>query len=188
MKQVSKKIFLWVGLSFFVLSACGESPLLHHETAKNAAEAETKNFNEKSNPGTGGDDCPLSFSHVGLCASLEWVQLADLRGNATADATGTDQEREFILRFWEKGKGNSQTGPYVDPSQKVSVKLWMPSMGHGSAPVKIDHHKSASRQDEIGVFDVTQVVFIMSGNWEIRIQLKQDQKMIDEAIHPIAIP
>ncbi len=47
----------------------------------------------------------------------------------------------------------------------VSVLLWMPSMGHGSAPVKLDKLGPAQ-------FRVTNVYFIMPGDWEIRLSLK----------------
>lgn len=54
------------------------------------------------------------------------------------------------------------------PKQDVAVSLWMPSMGHGSSPVKISI-------DANNVFRITEVYFIMPGDWQIVIQLKNKQ-------------
>lgn len=64
----------------------------------------------------------------------------------------------------------------------VAVKLWMPSMGHGSSPVKVE--KIAP-----GLFKVTQVYFIMSGDWEIRIQIKDKQtgQLIEQVVQALII-
>jgi nitrogen fixation protein FixH len=63
---------------------------------------------------------------------------------------------------------------------EVQVKLWMPGMNHGSSPVtveKISH----------GVYRATRVNFIMPGEWEIRIQILNEGRVIDELIQNIAI-
>ncbi len=50
----------------------------------------------------------------------------------------------------------------------LKVKLWMPSMGHGSSPVRID-------QIQPGILKIERVFFNMRGDWEIRFQTKTDQ-------------
>lgn len=56
------------------------------------------------------------------------------------------------------------------------VYLWMPSMGHGSSPVKVNRIST-------GIYEVTDVYFIMEGDWEIRIKLDNG----DEASFPYYI-
>ena len=48
-------------------------------------------------------------------------------------------------------------------------------MGHGSSPVKIAPGSVA------GVFSATEVFFVMPGEWEIWIQLKEGTKVFDQA-------
>lgn len=97
--------------------------------------------------------CPLNFSAAQLCASLHWSQ-----------GPQSPAESEFILKFWDS-KTSSENGPYKDPSQNITAVLWMPSMGHGSSPVKIE-------KIEPGVYRVRKVYFIMPGDWEVRLSLK----------------
>lgn len=52
----------------------------------------------------------------------------------------------------------------------------MPSMGHGSRPVKVEEVSGA-----IGVYDATNVIFIMGGPWEIWVQLKNGSEILDQA-------
>jgi hypothetical protein len=53
------------------------------------------------------------------------------------------------------------------------IFLWMPSMGHGSSPVTIN--KIAT-----GIYDVTDVYFIMDGDWQIKVQLKNGTSILEE--------
>lgn len=54
-----------------------------------------------------------------------------------------------------------------------SVFLWMSSMGHGSGPVTI-------KKLDTGIYDVSDVYFIMDGEWQIRIQLKNNETILEE--------
>jgi hypothetical protein len=54
-----------------------------------------------------------------------------------------------------------------------SIFLWMPSMGHGSSPVTISRLGA-------GIYEVTKVYFIMDGEWQIRIQLKDGANLLEE--------
>ena len=66
----------------------------------------------------------------------------------------------------------------VDLGGTLAVVLWMPSMGHGSSPVKVD-------KLDTGTYRAKNVFFTMGGSWEIRIQLKSGNDIADEAIIPI---
>lgn len=71
----------------------------------------------------------------------------------------TEEDSKFFLIF------SDNTTNFVDPiSIKVgSLRLWMPSMGHGSAPLKIQDLGG-------GIFQVTNVYFIMPGDWQIQLR------------------
>ena len=83
------------------------------------------------------------------------------------------------MRTWKNDSG-TMNGPYQDLEKDLHVFLWMPSMGHGSSPVKIQ--KVAD-----GEYDVTNVNFIMGGKWDLRIQLKEGNQVVDEVVVPLSI-
>ncbi len=62
-----------------------------------------------------------------------------------------------------------------DITDEFDVVLWMPSMGHGSSPVEI---KFINPRHAI----INEVYFIMSGLWEVKLQLKNSSRVIDETI------
>ncbi|MNL12420.1 hypothetical protein D3C87_1332870 [compost metagenome] len=82
----------------------------------------------------------------------------------------------FLLKFY------SANTPEValDPQAKVTVVLWMPSMGHGSSPVTVTPVAP-------GVYRATNVYFVMPGAWEIRIKLKNDNNETAEVVQVINI-
>jgi hypothetical protein len=105
--------------------------------------------------------CAFSFTGSISCAQLSWEK------NQTEDETGT-----FTLHF-----GNLDTAKNLllkDPAQILQVRLWMPSMGHGSSPLTVT--KSA-----VGVYEVTGVWFSMPGQWEIQIKLQDENGVVSES-------
>lgn len=142
------KAFLFCAL--ISLSACARPDYINPQQSAQ----ENNNANSQA--------CPLLFLTSNQCARIEWVQ-----GPKSPD------ESEFIVKFWDKNAGTEQ-GPFIDPVQSLSIVLWMPSMGHGSSPVKIE-----KLQD--GVFRVRKVYFIMPGDWEIRFIYKNQKLVIDQA-------
>lgn len=88
-----------------------------------------------------GGACSIQFA--GNCATLTWQNPPSSTGSSP-----------FTLQF---------QNPLT--TEQLSVVLWMPSMGHGSAPVTI----STSDQQ---TFQITDVYFIMPGDWEVRIYLQ----------------
>ncbi|WP_413581833.1 FixH family protein [Bdellovibrio sp. HCB288] len=117
------------------------------------------NESAQSNP---DEECALQLSLANLCAKLEWTL-----------GPQSPAESEFILKFWNKSDTVSG-GTLVDPEDTLSAILWMPSMGHGSSPVTIE-------KIETGVYRVRRVYFIMPGDWEVRIYLKNGSTVIDQA-------
>jgi hypothetical protein len=141
-----------------LLSGCGVSPLLNHVNADTLVRER-----EAVDPA-----CPLHFARTGYCASLTWETMPT-----------DDVEGEFTLRFWKPDRATA-SGPYADPAPTVAVKLWMPAMGHGSAPVTV------TRETE-GVYRATGASFVMPGEWEIQVQLKNGVQMLEQVVQGITI-
>lgn len=105
------------------------------------------------------DHCPIPFNQTDLCAKIIWKQ----------NPNSTDFS-EFELHF------NQEVA-----LENLSVILWMPSMGHGSSPVKIEALSSM-------VFRIYKVFFIMPGDWEIRISINQNPASPAQASLPLVVP
>lgn len=92
-------------------------------------------------------------------------------------APNDSEENFFTLQFHQAG---SLVPVAVD--QTIAVVLWMPSMGHGSSPVKIQ--KTAD-----GIYLVSKVYFIMPGDWEIRLQIKDKETLnvVEQIIQKLSI-
>lgn len=148
-----------------LLAVSCNSPLLNH---RDAPLTRNLNGNEKT-------ACTLALPKARLCASIEWTRMP------------TDSDKgEFTLRFWD-AEQSSESGPYVDPAQTVFVKLWMPSMGHGSSPVTTAPSKDAGGLAIPGVYSVTEVFFVMPGAWQVIVQLKQNGLVFDQAALDVEI-
>ena len=108
--------------------------------------------------------CDFEFKKQNLCASMAWTK-----------EPSSSRAGEFRLRFWDSSKG-TESGPYLKPRGTVFVKLWMPAMGHGSRPVTVTETPNAP-----GVYNATNVYFIMGGPWEVWTQLKDGSTIVDQA-------
>jgi len=156
-------------VAFSSLCFSCQSPIFDHTNAPAVGAKDPLSLSAAS------ADCALSFSKSELCASLSW------------DSPPVEgQDSPFTLRFWNS-KTSSKNGPYVDPSLTVFTKLWMPAMGHGSSPITTVHTKDPAGGDVTGIYHSTDVFFIMGGDWEVHVQLKQGQTVVEEAILPISI-
>lgn len=82
----------------------------------------------------------------------------------TAPVVG--QEALLVL----EGK-DAKTHKPAEINDQVDVVLWMPSMGHGSAPTQVERSLDADGNVLPGVFNVRNVYFIMGGEWEVRVTL-----------------
>ncbi|MFZ3230359.1 MAG: FixH family protein [Pseudobdellovibrio sp.] len=107
----------------------------------------------------------LYFPNQKIDVDLTWSELP-AEGKAN----------EFTLKFYLSENADLP----IALSQSVAVSLWMPSMGHGSSPVKIE--KIAD-----GLYKVTRIYFIMPGDWEIHLQLKENTNVIEQVIQNIRI-
>ncbi|MBI3554828.1 MAG: FixH family protein, partial [Deltaproteobacteria bacterium] len=69
----------------------------------------------------------------------------------------------------------------------VGVKLWMPAMGHGSSPVNVAHAVDQGGANVPGVFKATNVYFVMPGDWDVHVQLKNGSKVVEETVEKVTI-
>ena len=155
-------VFLPGVVLLLIASACGKSPLLNHA---NAADTAASGLTTPA-PAT----CPLSFPRAGLCASLSW-----------SSGPNAEAMNSFVLRFWSASSATAN-GPFSNPAKSVFVKLWMPSMGHGSSPVTVTHKQDATHTNLTGQFEATNVYFVMPGAWDIHIQLRDGTTVSEEAV------
>nr|WP_295906238.1 FixH family protein [uncultured Bdellovibrio sp.] len=112
-----------------------------------------------NNPAT-ANSCAGEFKTAHLCAILTWTK--------TPNST---EVQEFVLEL----QGD------VTVADDLAIILWMPSMGHGSAPVKVE--KISATQ-----YRVTNVYFIMPGDWEVRLTLKKSGQVLDQLFIPMMVP
>ena len=105
--------------------------------------------------------CALHFAKAGLCGTLVWNKAAN---DSVTGELGLSFVREDSLLV-------------VDPAATPFVYLWMPSMGHGSSPIK-------TTRTDVGTFNSSGVFFVMPGNWDIHVQLKSGNQVVDEVTVP----
>lgn len=143
-----------------LLTSCLSSPVLNHDEAEDTSRG-------RGHSQTAQQGCQFDFEKLGFCASMDWIK------KATNEVVGS-----FSFRFWKKAAGSS-SGPYETPKTggidlHIEVELWMPSMGHPSAPVTVTQQTDNDGNLLDGQFLATNVFFIMPEDWEIRIKVKDD--------------
>ena len=129
----------------------------------NYAEARRNQLNK-----TQGSICTLKFTQAQMCMTWTWLAAP------TADNDGVME-----LRFASPLSAGEAALP-ADPPFAPFVYLWMPDMGHGSSPVRMEHVGT-------GIYRATNVFFSMPGLWEIHFQLRDGKKVIDEAVERVRI-
>lgn len=92
----------------------------------------------------GSDARPCAQMIANICTDIIWSQGPSSQG-----------ESRFDIKFESE----------LPKSVALEVILWMPSMNHGSAPVTVKRTSDSS-------FEATKIFFIMPGDWEVRIVLK----------------
>jgi hypothetical protein len=126
---------------------------------------EEKSGTPRSVEKAAGMDCSLQFSNLDLCLSFQWIE------TPTLDRPGRLQARIF------RADPADAFPLLVQPEAALKVSLWMDSMGHGSAPVQVEN-------TGIGTYLVSDMYFIMPGDWKIRFELMQGERPIDEIVVP----
>lgn len=109
--------------------------------------------------------CDFLFKSEDLCMEVKWEVLPPARSNGTLVLTFTDAKDPSRL---------------VTPKSTPQVVLWMSSMGHGSKPTTLNYV-------DVGQFRSTDVFFVMGGPWDVKYQLKDGNKVVEELVQKIKI-
>lgn len=143
---------------FLGMAACAQ-PRYESSPAGGTREGESKQ---------GAYDCSVRFKSSGLCVEWWWEK-------KPADGEfGSVLFKVFRLSSVDRAPIETDL-PYLP-----SFILWMPSMGHGSSPTQVS-------RVETGTYRASQIFFPMPGAWEMRILLKQGDRVDDEAVVPVEI-
>ena len=105
-------------------------------------------------PALAAEITPLSFQGGALVAHAAWE-------------TGPRSPQESVLRLeWRTGAG------VPADAGEVRVALFMPDMGHGSAPTRVEAVSDGAGRRLPGVVRVRNMYFTMGGLWEVRVTLR----------------
>lgn len=135
-------------LFFFLLFSCGDSPFLEDDI-KEEGFIGTRSLNTK-----------LSFEN-GLRINPFW-------------AVGPEVASESKITFLLLDKDERPVTQNLD----IRVKLWMPTMGHGSFPVQVTNLGH-------GLYQASDVFFTMPGYWDIHFQIFEEGRMKSEIKWPL---
>lgn len=98
------------------------------------------------------------------------THLTFMGGKVHAHVTWTQGPRvgeESVMHVeWKDGATHT---PIDVPA--FSVSLFMPSMGHGSAPTQVQRVLGSDGKPLAGVYDVRNVYFLMGGDWDVNVVL-----------------
>jgi hypothetical protein len=100
--------------------------------------------------------CHATFNESGHCVLIQWEK------HPTETEFGS-----FIFTVRQMTSESTvlpstlADHPY---SEDLAIILWMPSMGHGSSPVKVERLAK-------GLYRANRVFFNMKGDWEIRFEV-----------------
>ena len=75
-------------------------------------------------------------------------------------------ESKILLTIQDK------SGKLFDPPE-INFQIWMPTMGHGSSPVKVEHLSQ-------GIYSISDIYFIMEGYWELQVEDNNTFKSIGD--------
>lgn len=151
--MMSRLVFV---LSALALTACAE-PRYTDPTPQIVNRSATANA-----------DCSIQFGTSRTCLSWTWEKLP------TENETGS-----LIFKTYRPNTFD-QTAVAQDLEGQVGLVLWMPSMGHGSTPARV-------QRLDTGTYRATNVHFVMPGDWEFRFQVKDGNNLTDEAVVSLSI-
>jgi hypothetical protein len=75
----------------------------------------------------------------------------------------------------------SQQAIALNGQDKIAVSLWMPDMGHGSAPTQIQPLPA------VGAYAVSNLYFTMDGLWQVRVQLKSATSEVETQLFEVVL-
>lgn len=139
-----KATFLMITLSF-LLAGCGDSPFLDDSKSDNQAQKNIEDLQAK-----------LFFKKNNLRLDFYWSQAPVI----------ADESKILLILV-------NELGTPADPEGKLSSKIWMPSMGHGSYPISVTRLRT-------GVYELSEIFFTMEGYWDIHFQIYKAGELSEE--------
>lgn len=115
------------------------------------------------------DACALTLPSLNVCVQVDWQQGPTDKGASSMQ-----------MRFVGPIDDSNPVDP-VDAPALPFVKLWMPDMDHGS------HVQAKVERIGPGLYQVSNLVFTMDGAWEVRIQLLDGDRVVEETILRVKI-
>lgn len=114
------------------------------------------------------ETCEVALEDLGLCVLWKWEEVP------TSSKAG-----QLIFKVARPNELDGSPLPVEIPFD-VALVLWMPDMGHGSTPTRVE-------RVDVGSYRATDVFFVMPGEWDLRFQLKEEGDLRDEAIAKVSI-
>ena len=112
--------------------------------------------------------CSAKLGISGYCVDWYWEV------KPTAKTQGSLIFKTFRLNVFD------QSAVAIDTITVPELILWMPGMGHGSTPTRVERL-------DVGTYRASQVFFVMPGQWELQFQVKSENKIIDQLNVAISI-
>jgi len=119
--------------------------------------------------------CELTFEKLKLCGQIKWIT------PPKRVEMPTEKDRAEAVLSFENKDHTPLTGEFP---YEVHVKLFMPSMGHGSLPTQVTPEVGEGGKSLPGVYRVKDLYFSMPGDWEIQVDLRKAGKRVDRAVLP----
>ncbi len=130
-----------------LLYGCGDSPFVDSAAQSNQVQARD------------GLSTALSFPQSRYQVELRWQEgpIVYDEGLLTILITSPDGKLKNL------------------PTGSLKLRLWMPSMGHGSYPISL-------LRISPGIYQASEIFFTMPGDWDLHIEHIQDNVLIEEVI------
>lgn len=130
----------------------------------------------------------FAHAHGGHDHGTPMTHLTFANGAIHAHATwqsGPEVSNESLLKIeWKNGADHSPT----EPPGAFAVSLWMPDMGHGSAPTQIQRVLDAQGQPLTGVYQISNIYFVMGGDWDVNVTLNYQDGSKETQVIKVSLP
>lgn len=158
-----KYLFL---ISLILLISCGDSPFLNDDSSKGDDNSYSADMNEVI-------ELDISSERTGQTSGNQGIQKFEIKGHWEVGPNTTGKNKFVFFTY-------SLNGTRVELGHEIKVFLWMPQMGHGSVPVVL-------KQISQGIYEVSNISFIMNGEWDIHFQFKKANEIKAEITWPISL-
>jgi len=92
--------------------------------------------------------------------------------------------RKSVMQMQVKDRKTQQL---IALNETIKVTLWMPDMGHGSAPTKIQQINNDQGFPQPGLYRVSNMQFVMGGIWEVYVTLVNAEGQEESQFFTVAL-